>query len=102
MIPLPGESEGRGAPQSFSFLQPAFFLVVFCRAGMQRQSEPLTSLLGHEGFPERAGDHDVVALFAHGLDHLVGDDWGSDQFGTCRQFGKWVDWPCVTGCYEKF
>lgn len=29
-------------------------------------------------------------------------DWGSDQFGTCRQFGKWVDWPCVTGCYEKF
>ena len=29
-------------------------------------------------------------------------NWGSDQFGTCRQFGKWVDWPCVTGCYEKF
>lgn len=30
------------------------------------------------------------------------ENWGSDQFGTCRQFGKWVDWPCVTGCYEKF
>lgn len=29
-------------------------------------------------------------------------DWGSDQFGTCRQFGKQSDWPCVTGCYEKF
>ena len=43
---------------------------------MQRQSEPLTRLLGHEGFPERAGDHDVVALFAHGLDHLVGDVLG--------------------------
>ena len=33
---------------------------------------------------------------------LNSGDWGSDQFGTCRQFGKWVDWPCVTGCYEKF
>ena len=43
---------------------------------MQRQSEPLTRLLGHEGLPERAGDHDVVALFAHGLDHLVGDVLG--------------------------
>lgn len=29
-------------------------------------------------------------------------DWGSDQFGTCRQFGKQSDWPCVTVCYEKF
>lgn len=35
-------------------------------------------------------------------EHFLRPDWGSDQFGTCRQFGKQSDWPCVTVCYEKF